>query len=271
VSQPHRAAECHLSHATALCASLKTLPADRHLHHALLGVIVTNWIPSRYIQDSIWDSFAYASVALNQGTAAAQTSGFRRFVEKHYQSNWNEHWKEVFDTLYSAAPYWPEGETDSWQGLKLPVPWSNDAELSAVLKAGAPSPNPFTRLSSLLALLEPSVLTHLSDFQAFALCIQYLERMFWRENAVIELAAQRPLDRARATLLIQAIAARDQALAEALVNDWDAGRFADAPAASRPVFGLRPKDQMLFQWKQAASYSASLAQNPDRFRALLQS
>jgi hypothetical protein len=236
----------------------------------LLGVIVTNWIPSRYIQNSIWDSFAYAAVALNQGTAAAQTSGFRRFVENHYQSNWNEQWREVFDSLYRAAPYWPGGETDSWRGLKLPVPWSNDTELTAVLKAGAPAPNPFSRLSSLLVLLEPSVLTNLSDFQAFALCVQYLERMFWRENAVIEQVAQRPLDRARATLLIQAIAARDQALAEALISDWDAGRFADAPAASRPMIGLRPKDQMLFQWKQAARYSASLAQKPDRFCGLLQ-
>jgi hypothetical protein len=236
---------------------------------ASLGVVVTNWIPSRYVQNSIWDSFAYAAVALNQGTAAAQTSGFRRFVEKHYQAAWNEQWRDVFESLYSAAPYWPGDATVSWQGLALPVPWSRDAQLTAAIKAGAP-PNPFTRLSSLLVLLEPSVLTNLSDFQAFALCVQYLERMFWRETVVAEQASQRPLDRARATLLIQAIAARDQSLADALTRDWDAGRFADAPAASQPVFDLRPKDQLLFQWKQAARYSASLAQNPDRFCALLQ-
>ena len=237
---------------------------------ASLGVVVTNWIPSRYIQNSIWDSFAHAAVALNAGTATAQTSGFRRFVEKHYQTAWNEHWSEVFETLYSAAPYWPGGATATWQGLTLPVPWSSDAQLTAVLKAGAPPANPFTRLSSLLVLLEPSVLIHLSDFQAFALCVQYLERMFWRETVVAEQASQQPPDRARATLLIQAIAARDQALADALISDWDAGRFPDAPAASQPVIDLRPKDQMLFQWKQAARYSASLAQNPDRFCALLQ-
>ncbi|HEX3662460.1 MAG TPA: family 20 glycosylhydrolase [Acidobacteriaceae bacterium] len=237
---------------------------------ASIGVVITNWIPSRYIQNSIWDSFAYSAVALNQGTAAAQTSGFRRFVEKHYQAPWGEQWREVFESLYSAAPYWPGRATESWQGLTLPVPWSSDAELTAVLRAGAPSPNPFTRLSSLLVLLEPSVLTNLSDFQAFALCVLYLERMFWRESAVIEQAGQRPLDRAKAALLIQTIAARDQALADALTQDWDTGRFADATAASQPVTDLHPKDQMLFQWKQAARYSASLAQNPDRFCTLLQ-
>jgi hypothetical protein len=237
---------------------------------ASLGVVVTNWIPSRYIQNSIWDSFAYAAVALSQGAAAAQSSGFRRFVEKHYQATWNEQWHEVFDSLYSAAPCWPGGASSSRHGLTLPVPWSSDAQLTAVLRAGTPPPNPFTRLSSLIVLLEPSVLTNLSDFQAFALCIKYLERMFWRESVVAEQAAQRPLDRTRATLLIQAVAVRDQSLADSLTRDWNAGRFASAPAASQPVTGLQPKDQMLFQWKQAARYSASLAQNPDRFCALLQ-
>ena len=50
----------------------------------------------------------------------------------------------------------------------------------------------------------------------------------------------------------------------------DPGGIADAPAALQPVIDLSPKDQMLFQCKQAARYSASLAQNPDRFCALLQ-
>ena len=157
------------------CAMSTPMPTRiwrRTPNPASLGVMVTNWIPSRYIQNSIWDSFAYAAVALNQGTATAQASGFRRFVEKHYQTAWNEQWREVFESLYSTAPCWPGGATASWHGLTLPVPWSSDAQLTAVLRAGAPPPNPFTRLSSLLVMLEPSVLTNLSDFQAFALCIR---------------------------------------------------------------------------------------------------
>lgn len=238
--------------------------------HASLGVVVTNWIPSRYVQNSIWDSFAYAAIALSRGTATAQTSGFHRFVEKHYQSTWNEQWSEVFESLYSAAPYWPGSSTAPWEGLTLPVPWSSDQQLTALLANGASPRNPFTRIASLLVLLEPSVLANLSDFQAFALCVQYLERMYWRQTAVIEQASQRPLNRAKATLLIQAIATRDQALAVALTQDWNVGRFADSGAASRLVFDLRPKDQMLYQWKEAAHYSASLAQNPERFCKLLE-
>lgn len=237
---------------------------------ASLGVVVTNWIPSRYIQNSIWDSFAYAAIALSEGTATAQTSGFHRFVERHYRATWSEHWREVFESLYSAAPYWPGPSTASWQGLTLPVPWSSDAQLTAMLAHGVSPQNPFTRIASLLVLLEPDVLTNLEDFQAFALCVQYLERMFWRQSVVLEEASQRPLNRVRAKLLIEGIAARDQALAEALTDDWDIGRFADSPAAFRPIFDLQPKDQMLFQWREAARYSASLAQNPERFCRLLE-
>jgi hypothetical protein len=229
-----------------------------------LGVILTNWIPSRYVQNSIWDGFAYAAVAFNQGTGTAQTSGFRRFVEKHYRANWNEMWDEVFQMIYDSAPYMKDSETASWMGLLLPIPWSNDEQLSALLKDASPRPNPFTRIRSLLVQLEPQVIRNLADFQAFALCVEYLEKMFWREAVVIE-QARKPLDREATNLLIQSIAERDRELAEALTRDWDKGRFADSAAKLEPVFGLQPKDQLLFQWERARTYSASLASHPDRF------
>jgi hypothetical protein len=238
---------------------------------ASLGVILTNWIPSRYIQNSIWDGFAYAAVAFNEGTAAAQASGFRRFVNKHYQASWNETWDEAFQLIYDAAPSVNGREMPSSMDLRLPIPWSNDEQLKALLSNRSPRQNPFTRLRSLLVLLEPSVLKNLSDFQAFELCTKYLERMFWREAAIVEYAAEQFVERDSAHLLIQSIAERDQALAEALSSDWDEGRPADSPAKSEPAFGLAPKDQLLVQWRRAADYSASLAGKPDRFLQLLTS
>ena len=151
-----------------------------------LGVILTNWIPSRYIQNSIWDGFAYAAVAFNEGTAAAQTSGFRRFVEKHYRATWNEVWGEVFHMIYDAAPYMKDSETESWMGLPLQVPWSSDKELAILLKDSSPLPNPFTQIRSLLIQLQPLVMKNFADYQAFELCVEYLETVFWRQ-AVVEI------------------------------------------------------------------------------------
>jgi hypothetical protein len=235
-----------------------------------LGVVVTNWIPSRYIQNSIWDGFAYAAVALNQGTGAAQTSGFRRFVERHYRAEWNVVWDEVFQAIYDQAPYTKTRESSSWMGLVLPVPWSDDEQLAAVLKDKSPRPNPFTRIRSQLVQLEPLVVRNFSDFQAFELCVEYLEKMFWREAVVVEQAASKPLQREATDLLIQSIAERDRDLAEALTRDWDRSRFPDAAAKREAVVDLEPKDQLLYQWERATAYSASLAAHPDRFYQLIQ-
>jgi hypothetical protein len=235
-----------------------------------LGVIVTNWVPSRYLQNSIWDGFAYAAVALKDGTAAAQTSAFRRFVEKHYRADWNVLWDEVFRAIYDQAPYIKDRETSSWMGLLLPVPWSDDKQLSALLKDPSPGSNPFTQIRSLLVQLEPLVMRNLADFQVFALSVEYLEKMFWRETVVIELAAKKPLQREATDALIQAIAERDRDLAEALTKDWNSSRFPDAAARREPVVDLQPKDQLHYQWDRATAYSASLASHPDRFYQLMQ-
>jgi hypothetical protein len=117
--------------------------------------------------------------------------------------------------------------------------------------------------------LEPLVLKNLSDFQAFKLCVDYLEKMFWREAVVIEQTAGKPLERSTTDLLIQNIAERDQELAEMLSRDWDKGRSSKSAAKLAPVFGLEPKDQLLFQWERAATYSASLANHPDHFYQLI--
>jgi hypothetical protein len=235
---------------------------------ASLGVILTNWIPSRYLQNSIWDGFAYAAVAFNQGSATARTSAFRRFMERHYQSEWSEIWDEAFHLIYDDAPYVENRESSMWMGIPLRVPWSSDEQLAALLKYRSARRNPFTRLRSLLGQLEPSVSKNLSDFQSFALCVEYLEAALWRESVIIAEAGH-PLAQETATQLIQSIAQRDQTLLKALTQDWDKGRPSDSPEKSEPLFGFAPKDQLLFQWSQAASYSASLAANPDHFYQLV--
>ncbi len=234
-----------------------------------LGVIVTNWIPSRYVQCSIWDGFAYAAVAFQQGTATAQTSGFRRFVEKHYGATWSEVWDEVFQLIYDNAPGVKDEETASWIGLSLRVPWSSDTELSALLETVAIPPNSFIRIRSLLVELEPLVRKNLSDFQAFVLCVDYLEKSTWRETVLMENVVGKPIQQETTTMLIEIIAESDRQLAEALNADWNQGRFSDAAAKREPVYDLQPKDQLLFQWNRAAAYSAELAKHPERFSAML--
>jgi hypothetical protein len=47
-------------------------------------MVVTNWLPSRYLEGWLGDSFAYAAVALREGSATARESTWRRLVERFY-------------------------------------------------------------------------------------------------------------------------------------------------------------------------------------------
>ena len=186
----------------------------------------------------------------------------------HYQFKWNQTWDETFRLIYDAAPYVKDRESSPWNGYPLIIPWSSDAQLSALLEERSPRANPYTHLQSLLHQLEPTVQKNLSEFHAFALCVGYLEAAYWRESVIVETMNQ-PITREAATELIQSIGRRDQTLLHKLSQDWDEGRPADSLAKSEPVFDLQPKDQLLFQWTQAAAYSAALSKDPERFYRLI--
>jgi hypothetical protein len=232
-----------------------------------LGVIVTNWLPSRYIQGSIWDGLAYAAVAAQLGSAVARESAFRLFVQRHYGGRWSDVWADVFRTAYdivanrkSCAP--------SWMGPPLPVPWSNAEELAAVLRAGLRDAPPFTRLLSQLGLVEPSVRRNPADFRAFRLSLEYLQQLYWRNTSVVE-QAQQPADHEAAAALIRAIAERDRRLVAALDADWDSGRPPDSPIKAQLLYDSETEDQLLFRFGQAARFSAQLAEQPERFWSAL--
>lgn len=228
-----------------------------------LGVILTNWVPSRYIQNSIWDGFAYVAIAFKEGSTVAQKSALQRFVEKHYRAKWNDTWDEAFRMIYAAAPQVHERNSSS-NGVMLRAPWSSDEQLAALLAETALRPNPFTRLHNLLDQLQTQVSTNLVDFKAFALSVAYLEHVYWREEEVKTQPA-----RERAASMIRSIADRDRTMAETLSNDWDQDRFSDSAAKTKPLFGFEPKDQLVYQFQKAADYSASLAAHPDRVFQLL--
>lgn len=233
---------------------------------AALGVMVTNWIPSRYLQSSVWDGFAYAAVALKEGSGVAQAEGFRRFVERHYKAAWNDNWRQIFQMTYDHAP--SHSGPDAVRS-KMMVPWSSDDQLAEVLKHRGDTLNPFATLRETLSSLEASVKKNHEDFQSFQLCIAMLEYACSRNALVIEHARKASADPDAHTKFIREIANRDQSLTHALESDWDHGRPADSPAKVELLFSLQPKDELLFQWKQAAAYSSSLAAHPERFHGLL--
>lgn len=236
-----------------------------------LGAILTNWVPTRYLQNSLWDGFAYAAVAFKDGSEVAQTQARRRFVERHWGAAWNETWSEAMDLLYDAAPIYGQSGEASPLGMQLAVPYSDERSFVAAMKRTRERANPFTHLRALLALVAPSVIRSFEDFRATVLSVQYLEALYWREDMIVEHAAAGPISQAAAQQIIEVIAERDARMVELLNEDWNSGRFADLPEKTAPVYGFRPKDELLAQWNRAAAFTASLASHPGNFYQLLQS
>ena len=231
-----------------------------------LGVIVTNWIPSRYLQRSLWDTFAYAAVCLNRGSDTAQGSAFHEFVDRFYGSSWSHSWQDVFKNYYaitpnrhSCAPHWP--------GPRLPVPWASEDDLRRAAHAPPVETPPFKQLRSHVAAVAATVRSNQPDFSAFALSAEYLDYLYWRDDAV---RARASSARARsAGEVILKIADRDRSLVDRLEAEWDTGRFADSQARVAPVIDFRAPDQLLFRMHAAKEFSAGLASDGDRFLRLI--
>jgi Glycosyl hydrolase family 20, catalytic domain len=244
--------------------------ADAYLdlrHHArCLGVIVTNWVPSRYLQRSLWDTFAYAAVAINEGSRTARQSAFRRFAEKFYGAFWNSDWQEAFNTYYQITPNRHSCAPD-WQGPRLPVPWASQADLRRTLRSGPGTVPPLNRLRASLASLQSRVHRNEGDFTSLALSAEYLEYAYWRDMAVRGVGRTR--DRQSARALIRTIADHDGRIVEKLNAEWNVGRFSDSKGNLNPLVALGPADQLLFRMRQAAEFSRQVAADDDQFFRLL--
>ena len=233
-----------------------------------LGVIVTNWMPSRYIQRSLWDTYAYAAVALNEGGAVARASAFRRFVEKFYQAEWNENWSDIFTTLYEITPN-QESCSPAWMRPVLPVPWRSEDELKAAVQSGMLNAPPFRRLLSQLVFSEAQVRDNLDDFLTFRLSVEYLEHVFWRITVLAEEAGK---PTGRPSQQRPSSEPSRSATSGCWKNSTPPGtRGAPAMRQARTgtVFDFRPGDQLLYTFHQAAAFSKQLASDPEHFVRLL--
>ncbi|HTV56396.1 MAG TPA: family 20 glycosylhydrolase [Terriglobia bacterium] len=230
-----------------------------------LGVIVTNWAPTRYLQRSLWDTFAYAAVDVNHGSRLARQSAFRRFTERFYGASWDDDWQEAFSTYYRITPN-RHSCAPEWPGPRLPVPWANEASLRQALMSGPTKIPPYKQLRARMAILQYRVRRNEADFASLAPSAEYIEYAYWRDMAARTAAKSGDTRPARA--LIRKIAEQDRQLVERLNTEWNVGRFADSPGKLDPLVALGPANQLLFRMRQAAEFSTQLAAHDAQFFGL---
>jgi len=230
-----------------------------------LGVIVTNWVPGRFMANALWDCFAYAAVSMETGAETARNLGFHKFVERFYGARWDAAWDDAFHQLYSSTP--GRTCTRAWHPPRLPLPSTTDQEAQTAAAAHPLDPAPYLELAEKIRALAPKVHRNMTDFASFSLTADYIAHIIWREAQWPKLhTAQRE----EAKKLIADIASRDGKIAERVNDEWNVSRFEDDRWKRERLPNLTPYDQLVLRMQQAATYSAELAGDAPRLLRLLE-
>ena len=237
-----RCADVQLRNIDAFADAYRSLPDAGNL-----GVVITNWIPPRYLARSMWDTYAYGAVALKSGSTAARMNAFVDFPSMFYGAKSSPAWEAMFLRYYADTPA-RQSCSNGWKGAYLPVPWTNETDLRASIAANPVAPPDFAVLRREIAALESSVRRNHHDFSAFALSAEYIEHLYTRQKPTPE--------------SIRAIAEADRAILQKLEAEWDSSRPANSPGKSQPLTYLAAQDQLLFRMREAAKFSSELEQHP---------
>jgi Glycosyl hydrolase family 20, catalytic domain len=230
--------------------SLANVDAFAHAYSSendsrFLGVIVANWTPTRFLANSLWDSFAYAATSLTDGPDAARRLAFPQFVERFYGAKWNDSWRSVFADFYRITP--GRDCAPDWVTLRLPLPSASDDDVKQALAAPVLDPEPYRQSADAIRKLVPSVKRNPADFDSFSLSADYLAHITWREQQW------------RGKPDFAEIAKRDAAILRKLEIDWNVARFDDSTGKTKPYPFLTPYDQLLLRMRQATGYSKTKA------------
>jgi hypothetical protein len=215
-----------------------------------LGIIVANWTPTRFLANSLWDSFAYAATSLSDGPDAARHLAFPQFVERFYGAKWNDAWRTALANFYQITP--GRDCASNWTTPRLPLPSASDEDVKQSMSSPLLDPEHYRQAAEAIKKLAPSVKRNSPEFASFALSADYLAHVTWREQQWRE----KP-DFAE-------IAKHDTEILKALEADWNVARFDDSTGKTEPYRYLMPYDQLLLRMHQATEYSEAKAAGATR-------
>lgn len=267
---------------------LDNIDAFAAAYHALrapanLGLIVTNWVPSRYLPAALWDGAAYAGQALSSPGGIERGAAFERFAAEHFGTAGAGGWADFYADLYAAVrPRQPCGGP-ALAPFQAPI-WAGPEDLAALPPA---QPGPLAALDALLAQaarLENTVRQNAGDFAALRLSMELLAHIERRALPEIALAAgiaagsptaagstaaagSLPGEESgpgaggpRRLAGLPELAAQDARHLYAYTQEWDRLRFPNCPAKTALLPTLSPADQPLYALAQAAAFTARLAE-----------
>jgi hypothetical protein len=221
-----------------------------------LGIIISNWVPKRYLQNSQWDSYDIAADIVNHKGHLNYLSALPEFVRNHFGATWNTSWEKMFSMLYEHTPEWQCGEKPALQFF----PWNSEEQVKKIIVENRPVSNSFTEIARLAAENQQGVSRNRDDFDELRLTIEFMEYNYSRHNDLLEFANSKKTDLKSVQEYLKKVANADQIMMTRISRVWSKGR------RSKPM-----KDDKEFMWSFgiAADFSAQLNANPGKLISIL--
>jgi hypothetical protein len=221
-----------------------------------LGIVLSNWVPKRYLQNSQWDTYAIAAEILKNKGNYQYMDAIPAFVKDHFGATFDKNWEEIFSSVYEKTPTFLCGDEDS---LKF-FPWYTANQVRNIVSRKEPLQNHFGEIVSLLTVYKDSVKMNRSDYDDFTLTIEFMEYCYNRQNELFHFSRTRNINLKTAESFLQKTALTDQNELSIINSAWSVGRRCKPDAMDENFMG---------SFNRAANFSKYLSENPSEFLKIL--
>lgn len=222
-----------------------------------LGIILTNWVPTRYLQNSEWDTYAIATAIVNNNGNYNYMDAIPDFVKDHFGAAYDAGWETIFKTVYEGTFQTPAcGKVDS---LKF-SPWSSAEDIRNIITKNRSIQKKFDEVITLLTAYRSKVSRNRDDFEDFVSAIRYIHYNYNRQNALLDFVQSRKNDMAAVEAYLKKVASEDQVQLASICAAWKRGRH------YKPDEALK---NCMSAFYKVAEYSKHLSENPKLFMEIL--
>jgi hypothetical protein len=220
-----------------------------------LGIVLTNWVPKRYLQNSQWDTYAIAAEIVKNNGTDNRKEALKVFLKDHYGVAYNEDWYKIFNVVYSITPTFLCGDDESQF-----FPWSSEEQIKEILAKNERQTQSFTEVLNLLSACRDSVRKNMEDFDDFVLTIRFMDYTFNRQNSLLYLAGSGLANATLGSDYLNKAALEDQHQLELINQAWRRGRRCSPDSLD---------DNYMGSFYKAANYSRYLQAHPSELMKIL--
>ncbi|MCK9618667.1 MAG: family 20 glycosylhydrolase [Lentimicrobiaceae bacterium] len=221
-----------------------------------LGIILSNWVPKRYLQNCQWDTYTIASKIIKNNGNYNYMDAIPAFVKEHFGANYDANWEKIFRTVYEETP---QAGCGSNANLKF-SPWASEKDIMDIMLKARKLPGHFSELINLLTPCRGQVIRNMGDFDDFLLTLKFMEYNYNRQNELLAFINSGKVDLNAVETYLKKVAREDQNQLSKIYSAWNSGRR------------INPNEivkDCMWSFYIASDYSKHLSENPSEFIKIL--